>query len=367
MSPSADRRWMGMALGMAKRHRGLTWPNPSVGCVLVKEGRLLARAVTAKAGRPHAETQALDSAGPAAQGATAYVTLEPCAHQGQTPPCALKLIEAGVARVVVGADDPDPRVAGRGFALLQEAGIGLDRACQNEAEEVHRGFLTRVRAGRPFVTLKLASSLDGKLATSTGESRWITGEAARRRVHLMRAQSDAVLIGRGTAQQDAPRLDVRDLGLAERTPLAIVASSTGDVPPGPLAEAAGTRPVWVAHGQPTLPDATAALGVRGLRIDRTEEGLDLTSLMMRLGEEGLTEILCEGGPTLAAGLLEAGLVDELVWMTAGLTLGADGLNGLGPLGYGALSKAPRFTLHHAQALGPDVLSVWRPATVEPSP
>ncbi|MEM9269743.1 MAG: bifunctional diaminohydroxyphosphoribosylaminopyrimidine deaminase/5-amino-6-(5-phosphoribosylamino)uracil reductase RibD, partial [Pseudomonadota bacterium] len=269
--------------------------------------------------------------------------------------------------VVVGADDPDPRVAGRGLALLQEAGIALDRACQSEAEEVHRGFLKRVRTGRPFLTLKLASSLDGKLATATGESRWITGEAARRRVHLMRAQSDAVLIGKGTAQQDSPRLDVRDLGLAERTPVAVVASSAGDLPPGPLAEAAATRPVWVAHGQPALPDATAALGVRELRVDRTDKGLDLTSLMMRLGEEGLTEILCEGGPTLAAGLLEAGLVDELVWMTAGLTLGADGLNGLGPLGYGALSEAPRFTLHQVQVLGPDVLSVWRPATAEPSP
>ncbi|MEO1552088.1 MAG: bifunctional diaminohydroxyphosphoribosylaminopyrimidine deaminase/5-amino-6-(5-phosphoribosylamino)uracil reductase RibD [Pseudomonadota bacterium] len=363
MTTSADRRWMRAALTLAQRHRGLTGPNPSVGCVLVAEGRVVARAVTAPGGRPHAEAQALSTAGARAKGATAYVTLEPCAHHGQTPPCATALIEAGIARVVIGAFDPDPRVAGRGVTILRAAGVSVDRACKAQAEEVHRGFLHRQRLGRPFLTLKLATSLDGKIATATGESRWITGVQARRAVHLMRARSDAVLIGRGTAQADAPRLDVRDLGLAPRTPIAVVASSSGQLPPGPLRDAAASRPVWLAHGPDANVDPMAHTGVRGLPVQLTPQGqLDTSALLARLGQEGVNEVLCEGGATLAASLVQAGLVDALVWINAGLSLGAHGLSALGPFGSAVLADAPRFVLQNHRNLGGDVISVWRPAT-----
>src|SRR5579872_6272521 len=218
-----DLAHMRASLGLARRGLGNTWPNPAVGCVLVREGRVVGRGWTQAGGRPHAEAEALARAGRAARGATAYVTLEPCSHHGKTPPCAEALIAAGIARVVAAIEDPDPRVSGRGIARLKEAGITVETGpCADEAVELNAGFLCRVKHGRPLVTLKLATSLDGRIATASGESRWITGAAARERAHLLRATQDAVLVGTGTALADDPQLTCRLPGLEDRSPVRVV-------------------------------------------------------------------------------------------------------------------------------------------------
>ncbi len=224
MSAQDDPRHMAHALGLARRGLGRVWPNPAVGCVLVKGSRVLGRGFTQPGGRPHAETVALAAAGEGARGATAYVTLEPCAHHGRTPPCAGALAAAGVARVVTAIEDPDPRVSGRGHAMLRAAGIAVtEGVLAEEARALQRGFLSRVVRGRPMVTLKLAASLDGRIATAAGESRWITGPGARARVHAMRAMHDAVMVGAGTARADDPMLTVRGLGV-DHQPVRVVAA-----------------------------------------------------------------------------------------------------------------------------------------------
>lgn len=322
---------MDHALRLARRGLGNVWPNPAVGCVLVREGRIVGRGWTQPGGRPHAERMALDAAGAASRGATAYVTLEPCAHHGRTPPCAEALIAAGVARVVSALTDPDPRVAGRGHAMLRAAGIGVTEGVRADAAAaLQRGFLTRVTLGRPMVTLKLATSFDGRIATGSGESRWITGAPARRHVHLLRLTHDAVMVGGGTARADLPALNIRGFG-AVRQPVRLVIANAPipDLPP----EDAAHGPLWVLPGP--LPEALAELGRRGL-----------------------TRVLCEGGGQLAAGLLGAGLVDELVGYTAGVLLGGDGRAAVGPLGLQHLSDAPRFRLAEARPLGRDLFHRW---------
>lgn len=326
-----DLRHMDHALRLARRGLGNVWPNPAVGCVLVREGRVVGRGWTQPGGRPHAERVALDAAGPAARGATAYVTLEPCAHHGRTPPCAQALIEAGVARVVSALTDPDPRVAGRGHAMLCAAGVALTEGVRTaQAAVLQTGFLTRVTQGRPMVTLKLATSFDGRIATASGESRWITGPASRRHVHLLRLTHDAVMVGAGTARADRPDLNVRGFG-AVRQPVRIVIAN-GPVPELPP-EGPMHGPLWVVPGP--LPQALAELGRRGL-----------------------TRVLCEGGGQLAAGLLSEGLVDELVGYTAGVTLGADARSAVGPMGLAQLADAPRFALRQTRTLDGDVFHRW---------
>jgi len=246
---------------------GRVWPNPAVGCVIVKEGRVIARGWTQDAGRPHAETHALAQAGAAARGATVYVTLEPCAHTGKTPPCAQALIDAGVSRVVVAVQDPDPRVAGRGLEMLRGAGIDVTLGVlQDEAKADHIGFLKRITKARPMVTLKLAMSMDGRIALSNGQSQWITGPQARRAVHALRASHDAVLIGAGTARADAPSLTVRDLGVAHQ-PVRVVVSSGLDVPrSGPLYATSDKPPVWMICGTKAPEEAQAAWRAAGAQV-----------------------------------------------------------------------------------------------------
>ncbi|MCE0506853.1 bifunctional diaminohydroxyphosphoribosylaminopyrimidine deaminase/5-amino-6-(5-phosphoribosylamino)uracil reductase RibD [Roseivivax sp. GX 12232] len=354
---------MAHALSLGRRGMGQTWPNPAVGCVIVQGARVVGRGWTQPGGRPHAETEALAQAGEAARGATAYVTLEPCAHHGATPPCAEALIEAGVARVVAPFSDSDPRVSGRGFEMLRAAGIAVTTGVGAElAERDHAGFLHRLQTGRPQVTLKLATSFDGRIATATGESQWITGPAARAWVHAARGRSDAVMVGAGTARADDPALTVRGLG-ARRQPVRVVISRLLDLPlMGQLARTAREVPVWVCHG-PDAPAETRAawegLGAKLLPCRLAGRQLDPVSVIEALGAEGLTRVFCEGGGALAATLLGAGLVDELVGFTAGLTLGAEGRPGLGALGVDALSEAPRFELVETRPVGPDVLHIWR--------
>lgn len=357
---------MALALSLGARGLGRVWPNPAVGCVIVQVGRIIGRGWTAPGGRPHAETQALAQAGDLARGATAYVSLEPCAHHGHTPPCAEALIRAGVARVVTAIDDPDPRVAGQGHARLRAAGVAvMTGVMADQAARAHRGFFTRQRAGRPMVTLKLATSLDGRIATASGESRWITGPEARRHVHAARLTHDAVLIGAGTARADDPMLTVRGMGDVAQ-PVRIIAARTLDLPlAGRLAQSAADLPLWLLHGAGDAPDqrraAWQSLGAHLLPVAVLGRALDPTAMLAALGAKGLTRVLCEGGGTLVAALLAAGLVDEISAYGAGLAIGAEGRPALGALGISALAEAPRFRLMATGAVGGDILSRWEHA------
>ena len=346
-------------MALARRGLGRVWPNPAVGCVIVRDGRIVGRGRTADGGRPHAEVVALAQAGDAAQGATAYVTLEPCAHTGYSGPCTEALIAAGVARVVAPLTDPDPRVSGQGFDALRAAGIEVVTDGPTDAlAEINKGFLTRIKQNRPALTLKLASTLDGRIATASGESKWITGPDARRAVHAMRMRHDAVLVGAGTVRADDPDLTVRDMG-ADRQPFRLVASRNADIPmDASLVKTAREVPVALCHG-PDLPDARrAALEAAGVGlIDCALAGrqIDVADMMSALGDSGFNRIFCEGGGALAASLLAADLVDDLVIFTAGRIIGAEGQPSVAALGISSLADAPAFTLKAVQRVGPDAM------------
>ncbi|MBI6629864.1 bifunctional diaminohydroxyphosphoribosylaminopyrimidine deaminase/5-amino-6-(5-phosphoribosylamino)uracil reductase RibD [Pontibaca salina] len=353
---------MALALSLGRRNQGACWPNPAVGCVIVKGTRIVGRGWTAPGGRPHAEPMALEQAGAAARGATAYVTLEPCAHHGKTPPCAEALIKAGIARVVAPFEDSDPRVSGQGFAMLREAGIELTTGVlSRQAGRDHAGFLLKAEQGRPMVTLKLASSFDGRIATASGHSQWITGPDARRLVHGMRARHDAVMVGAGTVRADDPSLTVRDLGI-EHQPVRVVVSRHLELPlMGQLARSAGDVPLWLCHGSGADGERVSAwegLGARLVPCGVISGQIDMADVLQKLGEAGLTRVFCEGGGALAASLLGADLVDELVGFTAGLTIGGDGLPAIGALGLQRLDNAARFRLLETRAIGADVLHHW---------
>ncbi|WP_265502355.1 bifunctional diaminohydroxyphosphoribosylaminopyrimidine deaminase/5-amino-6-(5-phosphoribosylamino)uracil reductase RibD [Paracoccus beibuensis] len=323
---------MAYALRLARRGLGNVWPNPAVGCVLVRDGRVVGRGWTQPGGRPHAERMALDAAGPPAAGATAYVTLEPCAHHGRTPPCAAGLVQSGVARVVTALTDPDPRVAGRGHAMLREAGVEVtEGVLAAEAADLQAGFLSRILKGRPFVTLKLASSLDGRIAMASGESRWITGPAARAHVHALRAQHDAIMVGGATARADLPHLNVRGIQTPQQ-PVRVVVSHQA-LPPLPPQDG-DHGPLWRVEGAPG-------------------------DILADLGSRGITRVFCEGGGRLAASLLQAGLVDQLVGYTAGLAMGADARPFVGATGWSQLAQVPRFDLVETKVIGGDLFHRWR--------
>ncbi len=354
---------MALALSLGRRGQGRCWPNPAVGCVIVKDGRIVGRGWTQPGGRPHAEVVALAQAGEAAREAAAYVTLEPCAHHGQTPPCAEALVAAGISRVVAAIEDSDPRVSGQGFAILRNAGVTVETGVlAHEAAEDLKGFFLKTEEIRPFVTLKLANSFDGRIATATGQSQWITGPQARRRVHAMRARHDAVMVGGGTARADDPSLTVRDLGVSHQ-PVRVVISRRVDVPlMSQLARSAKDIPVWICHGHDADSERLRAwdgLGAKLLSCRVTGAQLDPEDILTQLAEQGLTRVFCEGGGALAASLMLADLVDELVGFTAGLTIGAEGLPSVGALGLDRLDEAVRFELIGTEAIGPDVMHRWR--------
>ncbi|HEY1258980.1 MAG TPA: bifunctional diaminohydroxyphosphoribosylaminopyrimidine deaminase/5-amino-6-(5-phosphoribosylamino)uracil reductase RibD [Stellaceae bacterium] len=368
-----DPVYMRAALALARRGLGGVWPNPAVGCVIVKKGRVVGRGWTQPGGRPHAETEALRRAGEAAQGATAYVSLEPCCHLGQTPPCTDALLKSGVKRVVVALEDPDPRVAGGGIKRLREAGITVETGlCQKEAAEINAGFLMRQRQGRPLVTLKLATSLDGRIATRTGESRWITGLAARARAHLLRAEHDAIMVGTGTVLADDPALTCRLPGLGNRSPVRIVLDRSLRVPATARVIAEARQiPTWVL----TLPCAdsvqrAARLAAGAVLIDVAPDPagrIDLAAALAALAGRGLTRILVEGGAQLAAALLQARLVDCLAWMHAPLLIGADGTPAIASLGIDKLAAASGFARVSTETIGDDVLTIYRLQMPVPSP
>ena len=358
---TTDQEHMRAALALAQRGLGSTWPNPSVGCVLVRDGRVVGRGTTAPGGRPHAEAVALAQAGDLARGATAYVTLEPCSHHGRTPPCADALIAAGVARVVVACGDPDPRVDGAGITLLQAAGIDVTMGLMaDEARSLQLGFLTRVGLGRPMVTLKLASTLDGRIATQTGESQWITGPEARRVAHALRGQHDAVLAGVGTIEADDAELTCRIPGYRKTPDLRIVVDShlrtrlTARVVATAMAV-----PTWFLHRAGADPDRVLAFndaGVRLIEVAGAEHGIDLAAGMQALGAAGLTRVLVEGGARIAGALLRAGLVDRIAWFHAPSVMGGDGWPAAQAFGVAALKEMPRFRRVDSRPMGDDMLT-----------
>lgn len=362
-----DARHMRAALALARRGLGSTWPNPSVGCIIVQDGKVVGRGWTGPGGRPHGETEALVRAGAAARGATAYVSLEPCSHWGQTPPCAEALVEAGVARVVVAIEDPDPRVSGEGVARLRAAGVAVEtEVCAAEASELNAGFLMRVRDGRPLVTLKLATTLDGRIATASGESRWITGPLARDRGHLLRANHDAIMVGSNTVLRDNPQLTCRLPGLAGASPVRLVVDRALRVPlTARLVAEARAVPTWFIVRTGVDEARRAAFvecGVEVIDVPATGTGeIDLAAAFAELGARGLTRVLVEGGAMLAAALLRADLVDRLAWFSAPRLVGGDGLAAVAAFGIDTLAAAPRFVRTSIEEIGQDMLESLRRA------
>ncbi len=358
---------MGMALALSRRSLGRTWPNPAVGCVLVKDGAIVGRGRTRDGGRPHAEADALSQAGAAARGATAYVTLEPCAHFGKSPPCADALIAAGIAKVVSALEDPYPEVNGQGHARLRAAGIAVEVGeGAKEAAEINAGFLLRVREGRPLFHLKMATTLDGRIATPSGESKWITGAAARADGQRLRATHDAILVGANTVAADDPELTCRLPGLAAYSPVRIVLDSKAQMSPGSkLAASAGQTPVWLICTRQAPIAAREGLRARGvevIEVDADGRGrVDVPAAARALGDRRLTRVLIEGGGEVAAAFLKAGLVDRVTSYRAGILLGADSRSAVGPLALDKLGFAPRFTLVASRTVGSDTLETWHRA------
>ena len=361
---------MRAALGLARRGLGSVWPNPAVGCVLAREdldGRVVGRGWTQIHGRPHAETEALTRAGDLSRGATAYVTLEPCDHQGETGPCSEALIAAGIKRCVITLEDPDPRVSGAGIRRLAEAGIEtLTGPCEQEARHLNAGFLMRVTQGRPMITLKTATTLDGRVATAKGQSQWITGAPARAFAHGLRAENDAIMIGIGTALADQPSLTCRLPGMEDRSPLRIVADSNLRLPlDSPLVETAGDVPTWVVTVKSADQDKRLALDAKGIEVIEVEAGddgrPDLRAVALELGGRGLTRVLVESGGDLAAALIKLDLADRLAWFRSPKLIGGDGRGAVAAFGIDAIAEAPAFVRDSISDAGDDVLETYRRA------
>ncbi len=353
---AADHGFMARALQLAQRGLCSTTPNPRVGCIMVREGQVIGEGWHEKAGLPHAEAEAIAAivgAGGTALGATAYVTLEPCSHFGRTPPCADALIKAGIARVVAAMRDPNPLVAGQGLAKLEAAGIevasGLLAA---EAHELNIGFVSRMTRGRPWLRLKVATSLDGKTALNNGVSQWITGADARRDAHAWRARSCAVLTGIGTVKDDNPRLTVREVPTA-RQPLRVVMDSRLETPLDAAVLEGGN--VLIAAAQDDA-ERSAALRARGAEIvilPNAQGKVDLAGLLQELGRRGINEVLAEAGIRLNGSLLREGCVDELLIYQAPILIGdvARGMFGLAELG--DLAGVRRLDIVERRAVGAD--------------
>lgn len=358
-----DERFMALALSLAERQLGQTAPNPAVGCVIVQDmdgqACVIARGVTGGGGRPHAEAIALDRAGARARGATAYVSLEPCAHHGATPPCAEALIAAGIQRAVIAVQDPDKRVSGRGIAKLRKAGVTVEcNVMAAEARALNAGFFLKTQAGRPLITCKTATSLDGRIATHTGQSRWITGEAARQFGHRLRATHDAVMVGSMTAIADDPDLSCRLPGLADRSPVRIVADGRLRLPlTAGLVRDARQKPTWVLtrhDAEPARMKVLTECGVTVIPVRAGEAGsLDMAEALAALGARGLTRVLVEGGAALMGALVRARLADRVAWFHANTVVGGDGLAALPALGIDALTDCPRWALTGGMTLGAD--------------
>jgi diaminohydroxyphosphoribosylaminopyrimidine deaminase/5-amino-6-(5-phosphoribosylamino)uracil reductase len=364
-SKAADLRFMQLALMLGRRGQGRTWPNPAVGAVVVKDGIIVGRGWTQPGGRPHAEPEALRRAGEAARGATLYVTLEPCSHFGRSPPCADAVIAAGIARVVSAIEDPNPEVGGQGHARLRAAGITVDVGlCAEEAARDHAGHFRRIRDKRPQVLLKLAVSADEKIGAAGYRPVAITGDAVRTRVHLLRAQSDAIMVGIGTALADDPVLTCRLPGMEARSPVRVVLDRALRLPgDSRLVHSARQTPLWVMTSELAEAPATMKLGAAGAQVIRVADttappGLDLLAVLHALAGKGITKVMVEGGARVASSLVAAGLVDEAWLLRAPEAVGADGVPALHALPLAAITQSPAFKVRASETLGKDVLTIY---------
>jgi diaminohydroxyphosphoribosylaminopyrimidine deaminase / 5-amino-6-(5-phosphoribosylamino)uracil reductase len=367
-SKAADQRFMQLALMLGRRGQGRTWPNPAVGAVVVKDGVIVGRGWTQPGGRPHAEPEALNRAGEAARGATLYVTLEPCSHVGKSPPCADAVIAAGIARVVSAIDDPNPEVAGQGHGRLRAAGITVDIGLGAlEAAHDHAGHFRRVRDKRPHVILKLAVSSDDKIGAAGRKPVAISGEAAKARVHLLRAQCDAILVGIGTVQADDPLLTCRLPGMAAQSPVRVVLDRSLRIPgTSRLVHSAREMPLWVMTSGLAEAPAAMKLGAAGAQVIRvaattTPPGLDLAAVLHALSEKGITRLMVEGGARVASSFVAAGLVDE-VWLLRGSdAIGAGGVAALDALPLTSITQSPTFKVRASETLQEDTLTIYERA------
>jgi diaminohydroxyphosphoribosylaminopyrimidine deaminase / 5-amino-6-(5-phosphoribosylamino)uracil reductase len=364
LSKAADQRFMQLALALGRRGQGRTWPNPAVGAVVVKDGLIVGRGWTQPGGRPHAEPEALGRAGKAARGATLYVTLEPCSHLGKSPPCADAIIAAGVARVVSAVEDPNPEVAGKGHARLRAAGIAVEiGVCGGEAAHNHAGHFRRIRDKRPHVILKLAVSADDKIGAAGGKAVAITGDVAKARVHLLRAQCDAILVGIGTVLADDPLVTCRLPGMAERSPVRVVLDRALRLPGASrLVHSARQTPLWVVTSELAEASAATKLGAAGAQVIRMAPsigaGLDLPAVLHALADRGITRLMVEGGAKVASSFVSANLVDE-IWLLRGLqAIGADGIAALDALPLTAITQSPRFSVRASETLDMDTLTIY---------
>jgi diaminohydroxyphosphoribosylaminopyrimidine deaminase / 5-amino-6-(5-phosphoribosylamino)uracil reductase len=363
---AADTRFMQLALTLGRRGLGRTWPNPAVGAVVVKDGVIVGRGWTQAGGRPHAEPVALQQAGEAARGATLYATLEPCSHVGKSPPCTEAIIAAGIARVVSAIEDPNPEVAGQGHARLRAAGIAVDIGlCAAEAAHDHAGHFRRIRDKRPHVILKLAVSSDDKIGAAGRKPLAISGEAARSRVHLLRAQCDAILVGIGTVRADDPLLTCRLPGMEARSPVRVVLDRALRISGASrLVHSARETPLWVMTSETAEAPAAMKLGAAGAQVIRVATtatpppGLDLLAVLHALAEKGITRLLVEGGARVASSFVAAGLADE-VWLLRGPdAVGVDGVPALEALPLTTITQSPDWRIRDSQTLGNDTLTVY---------
>jgi diaminohydroxyphosphoribosylaminopyrimidine deaminase / 5-amino-6-(5-phosphoribosylamino)uracil reductase len=367
--PSHDISAMTLALALGRRGLGTCWPNPSVGALIAdsQTGRIISGAWTGRGGRPHGEAIALTAAGEAARGATVYTTLEPCSHWGKTPPCADALARAGIKRLIYGAVDPDPRVAGRGLARLREHGIEVvEGPLPRQAKWLAIGHTLRVTTGRPFVQLKLALDADGRVPAGDGAPQFVTGEEARGLAHLLRAEADAILVGRGTVEADDPELTCRLPGLADRSPIRVVLSSQAILPlHAKMLRSAAAHPVWIIHAAGADVPQRAELERPGVALIPVEAGADgradIRLAMQALAKRGITRVLAEGGPQLAESLSAANLIDEALIFRAPLPSRGASIAPFGPVGLAALERETDLELCHEKLVGADRLSLYRRA------
>jgi len=357
----ADLIWMRRALDLAARARGRTSPNPMVGALVVKDGDLLGEGFHAYAGSDHAEVVALDEAGPAAEGATLYVSLEPCCHHGRTPPCVERIVQAGVCRVVAACEDPNPAVCGKGIAALRAAGITVEVGCLGEeAARLNEAFFKHVRTGLPFVVLKVAASLDGKIATRTGDSRWITGESARRRVHQLRNETDAVLVGIGTILRDDPLLTTR-LGIADqRDPIRVIVDNLARLPlRAKVVNRASTAPTLLAVSQKAPRSKIEALereGIQVIVVENSPRRVSLERLLEALGKRGMLSVMIEGGAEINASALREGVVDKVCIFLAPMLIGGKTApTAVGGEGIEEIGQALRLRDARVERFGDDIL------------
>jgi len=354
---SADIKYMKRALTLARKGVGKTSPNPAVGCVIVKNGEVVGEGWHKKAGTPHAEIHALDQAGEAARGSDLYVTLEPCCHFGKTPPCSDALIAAGVARVVIGMIDPNPQVAGKGAEALRQSGILVETGVlEEQCRELNKGFIKFVTTGLPHVLYKTAMTLDGAIATITGDSRWVTGEEARKQVHRLRSISDAVMVGVDTIIVDNPQLTVRHV--KGRDPLRVVVDTRLRTPEsvailsGPLAK---NTVIATCETNPRVHRRYQLQGAMVLVCDESDGRVSMPDLLRKLGEMGIRTVLLEGGSRLAGKMVQSGLIDEFMLFYAPKIIGNDGFSAFALQGITTMDQALKLRILDVRMIGPDLL------------